>query len=114
MAKMNEQVKSTGGACKDAPLPKPTKRWFGNRVMKWGRDLETAARRRETLTRQELQNDLVTIEIAERWRECYCREFLRTNFSNRNALYRAWLMDRAVELLGGPSTISEYLESLNL
>lgn len=109
---MTKRIQFTGGACQDAPLPKPTKAWFGNRVMKWGRDPEAAAERRDTITRQELEADLVTIEIAERWRECYCKEYLRTNFANHNALYRAALMDRAVELLGGPSTIRQYLESL--
>lgn len=108
---MDGRVQFTGGACRDAPLPKPTIAWFG-RVMQWGRDPETASERRETITLEELQHDLVTLEIAVQWRDCYCQEYLRTNLTNGNALYRAALMDRAVELLGGTSTIRDYLENL--
>jgi hypothetical protein len=82
--------------------------------MKWGNDPDTASARRETLTRQELEHYLVTLQIAEAWRDCYCEEFLRTNLTNNNALYRAALMDRAVELLGGSSTIREYVNKLIL
>lgn len=109
---MIERVKFTGGACKDAPLPKPTTAWFGKHVMKWGGDPETAAGRRETLTLEELERGLVTLEIATYWSDCYRKEYIRTNFTNHNALYRAALMDRAVELLGGESTIKKYLELL--
>jgi len=109
---MESTVRFTGGACKDAPLPKPTPAWFGKCVMKWGSDPESAAARREQLTRQELEHYLVTLQIAGAWRDCYCEESLRTNLTNNNALYRAALMDRAVVLLGGASTIRDFLENL--
>lgn len=80
--------------------------------MRWGRDPDAAAERRESITADELQADLVTLEIVIAWRECYLREFKRTNRTNMNALYRAALMDRSVELLGGASTIGAYLEEL--
>jgi hypothetical protein len=68
---------------------------FGN-VMKWGTRKE-ALQRIKTLTKEELVQNGVTKEIAEKWRDFYINEAKRTG--NPSAGPRAKLMQRAVELL---------------
>ena len=65
--------------------------------MKWGRG-DQARTRAKTLTREELLQRGVTLEIAQAWRDFYENE-TRRNRANQSATARAELMDRALTLL---------------
>lgn len=73
---------------------------FGHDVMKWGTGDEAAQSRIQTLTREELESNGVTKEMAEKWRDFYKQVKLETS-NNPSAGGRAELMQRAVDLLGG-------------
>ena len=102
----------TGGACANAPLPNYHMSWFGKVAIGWGTGPDGARKRLRTITREHLEKFLVDIDIAVAWKRCYRREYIRTNFRNAAALYRAELMDRAVELLGGTSDHKSFLDGL--
>jgi hypothetical protein len=67
--------------------------------MRWGTGDDAARARIASLTREALESDGVTLQMAQEWREFYRRELAR-NPKNPSAAGRADLMQRAVELLG--------------
>jgi hypothetical protein len=71
---------------------------FGQNIMRWGSGDAAARERMSTLTREELIEAGVTLEMAREWRELYLREKAR-NPNNPSAAGRADLMQRTVELL---------------
>ena len=71
---------------------------FGTRVMRWGSGHDAARARMQTLTRSELEQAGVTRSMAQQWRDFYRNEMVR-NPNNPSAAGRAYLMQRAVELL---------------
>jgi len=70
---------------------------FGQ-VMRWGTGSAEARARMASLTREELESQGISREIAEAWREFYRNEMRRVP-ENHTAAGRADLMQRAVELL---------------
>jgi len=73
---------------------------FGKNVMKWGRGDAEARARIQSLTREELEKNGVTKEMAKQWRDFYQAEKARVP-GNPSAAGRAELMQKAYELLGG-------------
>ena len=71
---------------------------FGFKVMRWGTGDEAARERRGTLTRNELVDLDVTVQMAREWRDFYRNEIIR-NPKNPSARGRIDLMQRAIELL---------------
>ncbi len=71
---------------------------FGFKVMRWGTGDASARERMSVLTRSELVEAGVTIEIARSWRDFYLSEVARVS-RNPSARGRADLMQRALELL---------------
>jgi len=84
------------------PIPAGCKslREFGTTIMRWGTGSAAARARLATLTRDELEQAGVTLEIAEAWRDFYQRE-MSLNPRNPSAAGRAELLRRAAELLAG-------------
>ena len=81
--------------------PNTTVGQFGKDVMRWGTGDAEARARAANLTREELERSGVTRELAEAWRDFY-KEVVKQTPGNPSAAGRADLMQRAVELLGGP------------
>ena len=75
-----------------------TRNVFGTEVMKWGGSDAQARQRIQTLTREELVEKKVTLQMVREWRDFYRDEVVRVP-RNPSARGRAELMARAVELL---------------
>jgi RHS repeat-associated protein len=83
------------------PIPPGLKGFsdFGKK-MGWGSGDAEARARMETLTKEELEKNGVTKEMAEKWRDFYKDEIAR-NPNNPSAAGRADLMQHAADLLDG-------------
>jgi hypothetical protein len=75
-----------------------TQAYFGQGVMRWGTGDAAAEARIQTLRAQELLDEGITADIAEKWRLFYLRVIEETP-SNPSAQGRARLMEHARTLL---------------